>query len=201
MKGSKLFVSCIIFVFASCSYAQDEESNDALIFGHDLGWLKLINASGLNVAVSDEVDDGCWTNISSVRNAVELQLIRSGYETYSDDDQSAFAPTVRIEALGFKIPTVNACAVTAELSVMVAEMGDLESEEGFLRSLYTYQIASYKGIFTVNKSDSNDSMRTQFEDLTQTMLVDAQKKKQGIRKALMEHKETPVTKFWIRQLE
>lgn len=201
MRVSKLLVSSVLFVMASYSSAQVGDSDDAIIFGHDLGWLKLINASGLNVVVSDEVSDGCWTNISSVRNAVELQLIRSGYETYTDDDQSAFAPTIRVQALGFEIPSINACAVTAEISVMVAEIGDIESEEGFLRSIYTYQLASYKGIFTANKSNSNESVRSQFEDLTQTMLVDAQKKKQDIRKALMEHRETPVTQFWIRQLE
>ena len=201
MKVLKLlFASFFLFVSLTTN-AQDQKTLDAVIFGHDLGWLKLHNADGLNVEVSDQVSDGCWTNISAVKNSIELQLIRSGYETYTGEDTKAFAPTVWIQALGFGIPSVNACAVSAELSVSVADFGKLEWDQATLSSLYKYELASYSGIFTAKKSASNESMKVQFEDLVQTMLVDVQKKKQSIRKDLLDQEQTAATEYWIEQLE
>lgn len=201
MKRSRIFFASCFFLLAFNSHAQDEQSLDAMIFDHDLGWIKLHNAAGLNVEVSDQVSDGCWTNISAVQNAVELQLIRSGYETFTGEDTNAFAPTVWIAALGFDIPSLNACAVTAELSVRVPEFGELEWPEGTLSSIYNYQLTSYKGIFTAKKSDSDESVKAQFEDLVQTMLVDIQKQKQSMRKELIEQDQTEATEYWIEQLK
>lgn len=200
----KLIMFSVYFLLSALSIealAENEQNLDATVWGHDPSWLVLKNAKMLSVRLDDQVGDGCWTDLSGARNAIELQLIRSGYETQDAEDASAFIPEVIFSALGYDIPSVRGCAIAMELEATVPDFGEYSIGESVLSGLYTKSVISYKSIITVEKSESNAMIKGQFESMVQRFLVDIERAKQRIRGALEEQDQSKANEYWIKQLK
>lgn len=179
--------------------AEGEEDLNATIWGYDTGWLMLKNAELLDVHLDDQVEDGCWTDLSGTRNAVELQLIRSGYETQDGEDGSIFIPDVSISAVGYEVAGV--CAMALTLKASVPDFAEYAVGDGVLTSLYAKSVVSYGAVVTSGKSGSNSMMKNQFESMVQQFLVDVQRVKQIMRGELEEQEQDAGTEYWIEQLK
>lgn len=200
----KLIILGVHFLLSAMSteaLAENEQKFDAAVWGHDPSWLVLKNAEMFNVRLDDQVEDGCWTDLSGARNAVELQLIRSGYETQGEENISAFLPDVIVSALGYEIPGVRGCAIAMELEATVPDYGEYVIGESVLSGLYTKSVISYKSIITVKKTESNALIKGQFESMVQRLLVDIERSKQRIRGALEEQDQSKANEYWIEQLQ
>jgi hypothetical protein len=200
----KLIVLGVHFLLSAMSteaLAENEQKFDAAVWGHDPSWLVLKNAEMFNVRLDDQVEDGCWTDLSGARNAVELQLIRSGYEIQGEENVSAFLPDVIVSALGYEIPSVRGCAIAMELEATVPDYGEYVIGESVLSGLYTKSVISYKSIITVKKTESNALIKGQFESMVQRLLVDIERSKQRIRGALEEQDQSKANEYWIEQLQ
>lgn len=200
---TKLIIFSVYFLLSALSIealAEKEQNLNATVWGHDPSWLVLKNAKMMSVRLDDQVEDGCWTDLRGARNAIELQLIRSGYEAQDGEDASAFIPEVIVSALGYEIPSVRGCAIAMELEATVPEFGDYAIGESVLSGLYTKSVISYKSIITVEKSKSNAMIKGQFESMVQRFLVDIERAKQRMRGALQEQDQSKANEYWIEQL-
>ncbi|WP_143042258.1 hypothetical protein [Citreimonas salinaria] len=112
MRGTDLRSLLAAAVLAVSFSAADAEETPHVL-GADLT-LGAVNYS--NIAVLDQVNDGCWTNSSNTSARVRLLLeqsdiavVEGGYFT------TLFAPTVELNANGFRAGAV--CAVSATFKV------------------------------------------------------------------------------------
>ncbi|KPP99227.1 hypothetical protein [Marinobacter sp. HL-58] len=202
MKNLTIISVCFLLCpFSFGVVAEEELELNASVWGHDPAWLVLKNAEMFDVHLDDQVGDGCWTDLSGAKNAVELQLIRSGYETQDGNDGSAFIPDVVISALGYEIPSTGGCAIAMEFEATVPDVGEYTVGESVLSSLYTKSVISYQSVLTSRKSESNAMIKSQFESMAQQFLVDIERAKQGIRGALETQDESAATEFWIELLK
>lgn len=196
-----LAASLLLCVASFGAGAEGEQKRDAVLWGYDPDWLIFQNTEIIDVKLDDQVDDGCWTDLSGTKNAVKLQLIRSGYETQDEEDHSIFVSDVTISAMGFGIPSIGGCVVALELTVSVPDYGEYAIDENVLSSLYTKPVISYRGVLTAKKANSNAAIKSQFEGFVQQFLVDISRSKQLMRGDLEEQEQDAGTKFWIDQLK
>ena len=63
-------------------------------------WIYMNKDTEFEVVISDHVVDGCWTNPSAVKTAVELELEKSGFKLA--DDNSVFTKTFYLSSTGYK---------------------------------------------------------------------------------------------------
>lgn len=196
-----LAVSILLCVAPFGAGAEGEQKRDAVLWGYDPDWLIFKNTKMIDVKLDDQVDDGCWTDLSGTKNAVKLQLIRSGYETQDEEDHSIFVSDVTISAMGFGIPSIGGCVVALELEASVPDYGEYAIGEDVLSSIYTKSVISYRGVLTAKKTNSNAAIKSQFEGFVQQFLVDIERSKQLMRGELEEQEQDAGTKFWIDQLK
>lgn len=202
MKNLLILAASLLLCVASFGAgAEGEQKRDAVLWGYDPDWLIFQNTEIIDVKLDDQVDDGCWTDLSGTKNAVKLQLIRSGYETQDEEDHSIFVSDVTISAMGFGIPSIGGCVVALELTVSVPDYGEYAIDENVLSSLYTKPVISYRGVLTAKKANSNAAIKSQFEGFVQQFLVDISRSKQLMRGDLEEQEQDAGTKFWIDQLK
>ncbi|MGF2688049.1 hypothetical protein ACQUWM_16215 [Marinobacter sp. DUT-3] len=198
-----IIIGLYIFLYASSFGAMGEENQglNASVWGYDTGWLILKNTESIDVHLNDEVQDGCWTDLSGVRNVVELQLIRSGYETQRGEDGSIFVPDVVIGAVGYEIPGLGSCAVAVKLEASVPDFSEYTVGDGVLSSLHSKSVITYSAVLTARKANANSMIKGQFESMVQQLLVDMERVKQRMRGALEEQEQGSGTRYWIEQLK
>lgn len=92
-----LILVCALSFLASPVLAQKDEKS-TVIFDENLRWLEVLPENPLSLEAVDDVSDGCWTNATATRNAVELEFTRSGYRVNEDGLNS-----VTLYAMGYEI--------------------------------------------------------------------------------------------------
>ena len=103
-----IFWILVTLVIATTSVSAQEYKSDTWLGGISAQWLLIDSDTTFSIHVQDSVQDGCWTNIEAVKNAVTLELTRSGYTI---DDASYADFRIWISGLGGTASSTG-CAVS-----------------------------------------------------------------------------------------
>lgn len=143
----------------------------------------------IELALDDQVDGECWTNVTAVAARVRSELEQFGIAVYQERlaFRSAFAPLLQITGLGYRT-SGGLCVVSASIEVFYwgnTRLGDL-----------TYNGRSFEfenpillwGTNSVFSSGSNvdDQMLSQAQEWVDTLIADIAKARRtdGVRSVL-----------------
>ena len=192
MKYSK-FLMVIFLLYASCSSASENENRFVVLFDVDSRWLSLDKDTVFELGVSDQVSDGCWKNIEATKNAVELELNRSSFQTSKDQ---ILGWNVVLKSVGYGFGS-NLCAVYYELSVRAPDFRENHFGDHGVRALYYSTIWSQGGIMTGVKDSMSSRLKTAYVELIQVFLLDINKQKRALLEEAIKASDSPEQKnFW-----
>lgn len=189
MRYAPLLFACALM--AGMTGASAQENKPTVIFDIDPRWMSLGNTA--EVEVSDQVSDGCWTNVEATKNAVTLELQRNGF-TVSDEE--FFPLRITLVAVGYR--DQFGCVASHSLEVRVPAGRDHTIDNHTVSSLYYDELWRGSGIL----SGPNTSVRLKeaFVEQVQAFLVYAPKAKREVaQKAEEAAKDAAVKAFWRSQ--
>jgi hypothetical protein len=99
-----------IAIFFGAAGAQAED----LVLKSNTDWLWFTKSQVTHVIINNSAK-GCWTNIQAAKSAVELELMRSGYELGDNA-----ATVVLLSASSYKAPDFNYCSVWVTFKLLAS---------------------------------------------------------------------------------
>lgn len=95
-------------------------------------WHFVDKYKNFEIELYDDVSGGCWVNTGGSKNAIELEIIRSGGSIIED---GALTPSINIKALGY--PITGGCTVFASVDVRTIQSGRIYSDNGDISTLFS----------------------------------------------------------------
>ena len=177
-----------------------------VFFESDLAYLSVSRLSKIAVETIDEVTEGCWVSASATKSAVELELIRSGFEITPPED---FAVSkLQIRALGFALSNLagndTGCAVYVSLSALILELNNVTSErfDGNLSDVYLRRYHNANSLLAGSKDNISRRIKETAIDMTKEFLVEIEKQKQALKKEISNSDQSVKFKeFWIKYVD
>ena len=121
----------LLFYYTTDARAQSDESVVALL-GIDLALLDIGRNKRIKVEIDDQVIEGCWRNPNSARDAVEVELMRSGFEIIEDSQPG---PVIVLMGLGGESSGTN-CSVFLNFDVFSYTVEERTIDEHRLFSFF-----------------------------------------------------------------
>ncbi len=130
---------------------------------------------GIELNVSDQVGDGCWTDVDSVKARIRAELERSSVAVYVEPIAfvHAFYPRLEFTAVGFKLPN-NVCVVSVSMKLNYpssAELGSLTNTEKIVSVRALHEIWDRASVLTEVRS-ANESLMEWTQAAVDTLVAD-----------------------------
>lgn len=196
----RYFIFCLfILSFNGAARAAD---STVFILGYNPAWLYVTKDMELTVVSSDQVSDGCWTTAQQSRNAVALELQRSGYTALVPKDNEAKGSTFYLSSIGYK-QTDGTCIVSWYIELWTQQVTTMRFDKvNRVARLGRSLLWENAGVLSGPPSDMSQRVKQTFVDAAQHFLVSLVEKRQealsAIRKsAEMSKKDEPKAhEYW-----
>lgn len=158
------------------------------LYGPNVRYLLIEPGMGFKLSIVDNVKDDCWTNSKSVRNAVALELARSGYASAQELGGRIIIEIV-MTAVGDEVYN-DFCVIAINMEVIstllsrFSEYDSKRNKDMMLVSLTYAPIWKRLGIIKQPKAETNQSIKNIFVNMIQELLVDIPKNKMETLKAV-----------------
>lgn len=162
IRGLALIILC-----AFSTIVKAEETISKTEVWANARWLLFNKENEVEVIISDQVEDGCWTNSKSVKTVVELELKRSGYKLA--DENTMFSKRFYLTSLGYEAS--GTCIVTYRI-----ELWWMINDEYFFNGhktnsyINTQAWASY-GVLSGPKNGINTRIKESYVEIIQSFLI------------------------------
>jgi hypothetical protein len=182
-----------LFFFANAGVAAEFKS-ETFLWGGNARWLSITNNSTFKVNVSDQVTDGCWTNSTSVKTAVELELKRSGFKLATDKD--SFSYRINLNTLGFE--KAGICVTSYKMEMLWLGLDYVVFDGHRVTSLGNRIFWRRSGIYTGGKNIISGGLKETYVNIIQEFLVDIDKKKKENLDNILEvsKKDAKAKAYW-----
>lgn len=148
----------VILIAAFATQADERRINDQI-----LGAIERIQ-----ITISDEVTDGCWTNIEEIKQQVEDNFDRANIEVV-DEEEVEVIPQYYIDVYGNM--QSESCYVVWTMSILFPGCLSHQSFDGQLCTYFAYQPNSgfQSGLVTT----INDAILRDVHSNSQSIIIDA----------------------------
>lgn len=187
---------CFSLFFAP-AMASSQTDTGLFFFDSDIRYLDLIVDRKVKVTVDDQISDGCWKNPSTAKNAVQVELLRSGFQLLADSD---FGSSIVLSGLGYKTDS-GLCVASISLNVRVIDYGFQIKDEFRISSLFSRDLISYKTILSGPPRSSDSRIRDTFVENIHEFIVDLNSVKSEFRKSLKESGKADEAAYWMTLLD
>lgn len=166
---------CIGFMTSYTVFAEEVEIT-FLLGGASPDWLHIRKSSDpIQVISNDEVKGGCWVNVDNTRNAVALELQRSGYKVNVIENEKEDVPSghrLYISALGYSTIS-DLCVVTYTAELWIMKIVRPVFEQKFQVITVRREIIwSRTGLLSGPRSTTSAGIKESFVSLAQKLLLD-----------------------------
>lgn len=136
----------------------------------------------VELLISDQVDGGCWTNVSAVQARVRAELERSGIAVFSEPMAiyNALSPQVQIDVLGYRAGD-GLCVAHATMKVAFlseSEMGSLAYTGSVFRVVS--EATMWERAFIASGSSLNEQIINKLQEWTDTLVADVAASKRSV---------------------
>ena len=184
----------------SVSAEENKSKTFTSIYDQNLGWLHISRENTkFEVFVDDQVSGGCWKKSKAAKNAVELEIKRSGYKIADD---SSFLPNqIILFALGYKTKA-DLCIVSHKMLIMRPIFDRYQQDNHTLTSLSYTKLWDKSGILSGGEQYANIDLKEQFVENIQAFLLEIEKSKIDIYGAITKSFEVKpeAVKYWKKIL-
>ncbi len=140
----------------------------------DARWLFIDKNDIFLVEIYDNVGDGCFTDPNLLKNAVMIELKRSGYKIGSDRAKADYV--IDLQATGYELSNTSCVtSYTLEVSAETQEYGKYEGKN--IRTVYRSVLWSRGGLMSGPKSRNNQRLKEIYTREIQKFLLAIDEKK------------------------
>lgn len=189
MKGPIFCTSLLIATVAWPIFASER-----LVILSDIGWYRITETNSYDVAISNGVDDQCWTGEAPTKTAVELEIKRSNLPVKSD----ALIPVlISLNSIGYALNS-SSCVVTHELTVSIPDIEERNQEGYKLSSIQYRQLWKDNGVMSGAKADINFRLKEQYVQSIQSFLNEIDVRQNSVLAEIQssEQASDTVKSFW-----
>lgn len=199
---SPRLLSMLSAFYVLASFTTSLADDSVLIFENDPRWLGLKQDRSIRVVVSDQIKDGCWTNAEATKNAVSIELTRSGYKIA--DDNAVLPTTMALTAVGYF--SGGQCVASYEIVLHEIDTQEYTVSGHNITSLRLSPLWTSRGVLNGPRANFSPRLKDAFIEDTQLFLLDIPKNKNKVKQKAIESasytdKKTntphPAKDFWI----
>ncbi|WP_170545230.1 hypothetical protein [Ruegeria arenilitoris] len=178
-------IALALVVFSSTlSPAISEGSDGATVFDVNLKLALLPEDQKIEVIIRDQATDGCWTNSSGAKTAIEKNLIVSGYKNIATAGDTSWFQ-IEISALGFETGGGN-CAIYTGFRVISGEADRFSMNDHELLALNWREQFSSGTLLTGSKSEMTRRINETLYQMSDEFIVAVNAARNELRKQISE---------------
>lgn len=177
-----VFVALAVLAPFPASTQDFVPKSEVMIFENDASWLG-IGEYSFRVFVDDQVGDGCWKYPDATKNALELELKRSGIGVAGTD--APYLHTAKAISVGYKTKS-GLCVVSYRLEVTGSGSDFFVRDGHRITSFVTRQIWNSSGVMTGPDSDMSSRIKESYVNAIQSFLNTIESKKMSVIEEVLE---------------
>lgn len=191
MRKEEILPLFLSLFFCAMSIQSSRAQPDVVVLDIDPALLDLSQARELKIEINDNVIDGCWINPNSARDAVEVELARSGFAIRE-------SPTILVlNATGYETSS-GSCVANWDLQLFTYTYETRYHDNSEMWALFTREAYSPPGgILSGPRTYVNEQLSKNFRDAAVSLIALIERQKGQVMDQITNIEDPILRQLWL----